>query len=64
MSILAVAGCGMVRKKHEELVQLSVKLPKQLVVALRRLAEEQGRKLQVVTAAVVAAGLAPQEKSK
>jgi hypothetical protein len=44
---------------------LSVKLPKPLVAALRRLAEEQGRKLQVVTAAVVGAGLVvSQEKGK
>ncbi len=53
----------MVRKK-DELVQLSVKLPKPLVQALRRLAEEQGRKLQAVAAVVVGAGLLAQEKSK
>jgi hypothetical protein len=64
MSILDVGGYGMGRKKDVVLVPLSVKLPEALVATLRRLADEQGRKLQVVAAQVVAAGLLAQEKSK
>ncbi len=52
------------RKKDVVLVPLSVKLPEVLVATLRRLADEQGRKLHVVAAQVVAAGLLAQEKSK
>lgn len=64
MSILDMGGYGMGRKKDVVLVPLSVKLPEALVATLRRLADEQGRKLQAVTAQVVAAGLLAQEKSK
>ena len=52
------------RKKEVALVPLSVKLPQPLVETLRRLADEQGRKLQAVTAQVVAAGLLAQENGK
>lgn len=54
----------MKRKKEVLLVPLSVKLPEPLVLTLRRLADEQGRKLQAVTAQVVAAGLLAQESGK
>lgn len=55
---------AMVRKKEPELIPLSVKLPKPLVLTLRRLADEQGRKLQAVVAQVVASGLLAREQGK
>ena len=61
--VLSVSGV-MARKKDVPLVPLSVKLPQPLVETLRRLADEQGRKLQAVTAQVVAAGLLAQEQGK
>ncbi len=47
----------MSRKKEIPLVPLSVKLPEPLVESMRRKADIEGRKLQVVVADIVAAGL-------
>jgi hypothetical protein len=54
----------MPRKKDPELETLTVKLPKQTIATVRRLAKTQGRLLQFVVNEAISAGVLALEQGK